>query len=87
MRLIDADTFLKNNIEFADCEFEHPKYEDTLRDIVDNAPTIQAVPIEILDKIREETYKKAKYYHAHKQHDKADGLVLALGIIDKYREG
>ena len=42
MRLIDADAFLKRNYVYADCEFIHPKYQNTLREIVDDEPTIQA---------------------------------------------
>ena len=45
MRLIDADAFLKRNEVYADCEFIHPMYQNTLREIVDDAPTIDAVPV------------------------------------------
>ena len=41
MRLIDADAFLERNKEFADRDFNHPKYEDTLRELVDEEPTAQ----------------------------------------------
>lgn len=51
-RLIDADMFLKNNKELADCDFIHPKYCDTLRDLVNNAPTV-----DVLEKIRAEVEK------------------------------
>ena len=40
MRLIDADAFLKRNEVYADCEFIHPMYQNTLREIVDDEPTI-----------------------------------------------
>lgn len=45
MRLIDADAFLKRNEVYADCEFLHPMYQNTLREIVDDEPTIDAVPV------------------------------------------
>ena len=45
MRLIDADALLENNPDFADRDFIHPMYDTTLRDIVDDAPTIDAVPV------------------------------------------
>lgn len=45
MRLIDADAFLERNKVFADRGFIHPLYEDTLREIVDAEPTIDAVPV------------------------------------------
>lgn len=41
MRLIDADKLLDDNRELADCDFAHPLYEDTLRDIIDDAPTVE----------------------------------------------
>lgn len=39
-RLIDADAFKKDNSELWGCDFIHPKYCDTLADLVSNAPTI-----------------------------------------------
>ena len=42
MRLIDADAFLKRNEVYADCEFIHPMYQNTLKEIVDEEPTVPA---------------------------------------------
>lgn len=39
-RLIDADAFLARNEYFADREFVNPKYDDTLKDLIDRADTI-----------------------------------------------
>lgn len=39
-RLIDADAFLARNAYFADREFVNPKYDDTLKDLVDAADTV-----------------------------------------------
>lgn len=39
-RLIDADAFLARNAYFADREFMNPKYDDTLKDLLDRAKTI-----------------------------------------------
>ena len=39
-RPIDADGFLDRNAEFANREFIHPKYQVTLRELVDSEPTI-----------------------------------------------
>ncbi len=44
-RLIDADDFLEVNKVYADCEFEHPIYQNTLREIIDEQPTIDAIPV------------------------------------------
>ena len=44
-RLIDADAFLKRNEVYADCEFNHPKYQDTLREIVEAEPSVDAVEV------------------------------------------
>lgn len=40
MRRIDADAFIKRNAVYADREFDHPKYQETLREIVEKEPTI-----------------------------------------------
>lgn len=39
-RLIDADMFLSRNAYFANKDFIDSKYEDTLKDLIDNAPTV-----------------------------------------------
>jgi len=39
-RLIDADAFEKENAYFWNRDFINPKYEDTLADLVNAAPTI-----------------------------------------------
>ena len=39
MRLIDADKFLKEHKEIADCEIDHMKYQDTIRELIESAPT------------------------------------------------
>lgn len=41
MRLLDADKLLNDYEELADCDFIHPLYENTLRDIIDDAPTVE----------------------------------------------
>lgn len=52
------------------------------------APTIQAVPIEVLDKIRAEiseltySYKDKDEWHFNM----AQGMAITLKIIDKYRK-
>ena len=43
-KYIDADKFLVDNEEFADRDFIHPKYEETLRDLVYAAPAADIVP-------------------------------------------
>ena len=72
MRLIDADAFLENNKGLADCYFVHPRYCDTLRDLVNNAPTVCDI-----EQIRAEI-EQSRYGLVN------DGLDLALKIIDKY---
>ena len=42
MRLIDADAFIEENAEIIDCEINHPKYQDTIRELIDEAPTVEA---------------------------------------------
>lgn len=43
-RLIDAGGLLRDNHELADCDFIHPKYDTTLRELIVETPTI--VPAE-----------------------------------------
>lgn len=43
MRLIDADALIEKNADIIDCEIDHPKYQDTLREIIENAPIIDIV--------------------------------------------
>ena len=42
-RYIDADEFLENNKEFADREIEHPRYQETVRELINEAPSIDIV--------------------------------------------
>ena len=39
-RLIDADKFKDDNYELWNCDFIHPKYCDTLAELVTDAPTV-----------------------------------------------
>lgn len=54
MRLIDADAFIQENKEIIDCEIDHPKYQDTIRELIDDAPTIKAFTLADI----EENYRK-----------------------------
>lgn len=52
MRLIDADAFIEENKGIIDCEIDHPKYQDTLRELINNAPTVERphgewIPVDI----------------------------------------
>ena len=40
MRLIDADAFIEANKDIIDCSIDHSKYEDTLRELINEAPTV-----------------------------------------------
>ena len=81
MRLIDADAFLENNKGLAECDFNHLKYCDTLRDLVNNAPTacdIDAIREEIGQIVEQETAHDEKW---------ARGLHYALCVIEKHMKG
>lgn len=82
MRLIDADEFLENNKELADCDFIHPKYCDTLRDLVNNSPTV-----DVLERIRDEIKDAYDDNRACEQDDVAYGLKVALDIIKEHTKG
>ena len=45
MRLIDADKVIADNAKIIDCEIDHPQYQDTLREIIDSAETVDAVEV------------------------------------------
>lgn len=76
MRLIDADRLN----EVLNINFGHTGGADVLRQLIDIQPTVQAVPIDILDKIRAEIDG-----HCSDNRDRNDGLYIAMKIIDKYR--
>ena len=81
MRLIDADAFLENNKELADCDFIHPKYCDTLRDLVNNAPTVCDIK-QIRAEIGQMDFDFGDFY------DHTDKIIeMVLEVIDKYTKG
>lgn len=43
-KYIDAEKFLQDNAYFADRDFVNPKYDDTLRDLIDGAPAADVEP-------------------------------------------
>ncbi len=49
MRLIDADAFVENNKDLVDREIEHPKYQNTVRELINDAPTIKTKQIKYFD--------------------------------------
>ncbi len=59
-RYIDADEFLENNKEFADREIEHPRYQETVRELIDEAPSIDIV------RCKECKYKDMELCSMHK---------------------
>ena len=44
-RYIDADLYKMQNAEILDCEIDHPEYQDTLRELIDDAPTADVVEV------------------------------------------
>ena len=91
MRLTDADALRKDD------EVTEWITKDTIRTgktlkafselfvkKIDNAPTVQAVPIEILDKIRAEINAEMRKMYMFR--DYTNGLAKAFEIIDKYKE-
>ena len=79
MRLIDADAFLERNKEFADRDFNHPKYEDTLRELVDEEPTVDAVPRQKYEEDMENAFAHG-YTDAESKYRKmiADGELVEV---------
>ena len=60
MRLIDANAFKKENERLLHCDFPYLS-ETTLEELIDEAPTIDAVPLSVVRKAA----KKLAYIHQH----------------------
>lgn len=80
MRLIDADAFLERNKEFADRDFNHPKYEDTLRELVDEEPTVDAVEV-----VRcKDCIHQQKVFHEDKRIKEGGYYICGCELADGY---
>lgn len=44
-RYIDADKFIEDNAEIIDCEIDHREYQDTIRELIEEAPLAEVKPI------------------------------------------
>lgn len=76
MRLIDADALEE--------EIRHAWTIGACYRFIENAPTIKAAPIDVLDNIRAEIERL--HYHPKLDFIKNDEVVeMALDIIDKYK--
>ena len=88
MRLIDADAFLKRNEVYADCEFIHPMYQNTLREIVDDEP---AIPTQRWVRCEEELPDNTRDVLAVRRYgenmDKQEVLVAHLSVIMSMEHG
>lgn len=90
MRLIDADILdnelWKLYLDGDNAESFRTIDEDTIigkgqvSDLIAEQPTVQAVPLSVLQEIRQEIDN-----HCSDNRDRNDGLYIAMKIIDKYR--
>ena len=81
MRLIDADALLDKTIKRNSIWNSITNSEGkNIEEIVSEIPTVQAVPIEVLQEIRWEIDG-----HCGDNRDRNDGLYIAMKIIDKYK--
>lgn len=84
-KYINADKVLADNAELADCDFNHPKYEDTLRDIIDRAPTANVIPLDRIKEAREEIKAYYEYATDEKQKIAFDACLIVLDkLIAEY---
>ena len=74
MRLIDADE-LKTIHSIQKADFNSI---ETIQKWIDSAPTVQAIPISVIEDIKAEIDK-----HCSDNRDRNDGLYIAMKIIDK----
>lgn len=61
-RPIDADGFLDRNAEFANREFIHPKYQVTLRELVDSEPTLSPDDVRGVGELERDEYEDNKLW-------------------------
>lgn len=80
MRLIDADIL---EDELSDSVSDN----STAIHILNEAPTVQAIPIDVLGEIRTEIEQTAKDYDKFDDYRRIRGLWIALEIIDKHIGG
>ena len=89
MRLIDADKLRFRHTVKCNSDTTRPYTLNCISfDEVQNAPTIKAVPIDVLDKIRakiEEPLKINEGMHTESAKAQAIALSWCIEIIDKYR--
>ena len=88
MRLIDADELKKDDevtMWLSNDAIRTGKqlkmFSEYFINKIDNMPTVQAVPIEVLQEIRTEIDN-----HCSDNRDRNDGLYIAMKIIDKHIE-
>lgn len=86
MRLINADKLRFRHVVKCNSNTTRPYTLNCISfDEIQNAPTIKAVPIDVLDKIRAEIEQTAIDYDKFDDYRRVRGLWIALEIIDKYR--
>ena len=82
MRIIDADKLITDMNNRA--EEEYLEFRD-IRNMVQFALTVKAIPLDKIKQIREEInaeYKEAEFMEEYKN-GRNDGLYVALRILDK----
>ena len=86
MRLIDADAFLEANKDIVDNNIDTNRYEVTLRELIDDAPTVDRPHGEwidkhlLMEKLQEATAKSTRTEFAM-------GLLEAQRIVTNMKEG
>ena len=60
MRLIDADAFIERNKNIIDCEIDHPCFQDTIRELIEESPTVNE-PIDPIYVTNQWTHSRVSY--------------------------
>ncbi len=97
MRLIDADELseqygLEAATKYGNKDTEQQSYSYStmmmyeVADMIDDAPTVEAVPISVIEDIKAEIEKKQYDFMADKDYDDGIrlGLMFAYQIVDKH---
>ena len=89
MRLIDADKLKADNPRHMGQDVPYCT-EETVEEIIDNAPTVEAVPLSVIEDIKSELSDKELFYRKQNRSDYkryGEAFDMCLRIIQKHTSG
>ena len=82
MRLIDADKLKADNPLHMGQDVPYCT-EETVEEIIDNAPTVEAIPLSVIEDIKSEMTR----FKNNRTEETIKAIDLCLSIIDKHISG